>query len=555
LKPFIAHSKYTTDEVVTLVATDNKLPAETPVVIKAQQAGTYILEPYGGRVETVPLYLNKLIGTGRDGKPVYQSDASEGNLLTLGHSTSGQLGFYYYKNANGTVPPYKAYLNVGSITNRAAIFDETGSRRAYGEGMADGFRYEIKKTFWSRKYYAVLTDYTGSSSHLKVPNSVTAVVEGSQQEVPVTEMGRALFRDHAELKSIDLSGCTNLEPCPVSRSSMTSAFAGLSNDVFVFMPDNRDHMAGYNDPNVIIGDKCSWLSLNAGSAFRAPYDFTAARATYDGELWANVTPKDTEGRIDQCLDIDRNQGTEEALAPQMDDAGDGAANSPAAADDDLFYTYSPKAYTICLPFTIDLSKQTDGQNVVLAYELVSVTKEQEFLFDNVTSTLEAGKPYLVIVGMGHVVLETANVRVVRTPQESAVDDAYNMSAMMGKWKGNFSPLSKQQLSGENAYLMQSNGTWRSVAHATDDFKELPSFSAYFAPSDSYTGQGGKTVINGAGEGITFDGDMEATDIQTPYMHVIDRRHGDRYFDMNGRELQARPDRGVYIYKGKKYFSK
>ncbi len=555
LKPFIAHSKYTTDEVVTLVATDNKLPAETPVVIKAQQAGTYILEPYGGRVETIPLYLNKLIGTGRDGKPVYQSDASEGNLLTLGHSTSGQLGFYYYKNANGTVPPYKAYLNVGSITNRAAVFDETGSRRAYGEGMADGFRYEIKKTFWSRKYYAVLTDYTGSSSHLKVPNSVTAVVEGSQQEVPVTEMGRALFRDHAELKSIDLSGCTNLEPCPVSRSSMTSAFAGLSNDVFVFMPDNRDHMAGYNDPNVIIGDKCSWLSLNAGSAFRAPYDFTAARATYDGELWANVTPKDTEGRIDQCLDIDRNQGTEEALAPQMDDAGDGAANSPAAADDDLFYTYSPKAYTICLPFTIDLSKQTDGQNVVLAYELVSVTKEQEFLFDNVTSTLEAGKPYLVIVGMGHVMLETANVRVVRTPQESAVDDAYNMSAMMGKWKGNFSPLSKQQLSGENAYLMQSNGTWRSVAHATDDFKELPSFSAYFAPSDSYTGQGGKTVINGAGEGITFDGDMEATDIQTPYIHVIDRRHGDRYFDMNGRELQARPDRGVYIYKGKKYFSK
>ena len=556
LKPFIAHAKYTSEELVTLVITDNKLPKETPVVIKAEQAGTYILEPYEGNVEAIPLYLNKLIGTGRDGKPVYQSDASEGNLLTLGHNANGALGFYYYKNANGTVPPYKAYLNVNSITNRAAVFDESASNRAYGNGMVDGFTYEIKRTFWGRKYYAVLTGYIGSTNHLKVPNTVTASVEGSQQEVPVTEMSRGIFRDIDNLKSIDLSACTNMDAVTVSRGTLTtSPFSGLSNDVLIYMPANRGHKYASDQPNVVIGNQCSWLSLNAGSEFFAPYDFTASKVTYDSELWATITAKDTEGKVDQGLDIDRTQGTEEALAPRRSIYENGNAGNTTQTGEGLFYTYTSKAYTLCLPFDIDLSKQANKDNDVMAYQLVCITDKQEFLFDEPTATLEAGKPYLIIVGKGHFTLQVDNANVVSKTREQTVDNDYVSDAVMGLWKGNFRPISRQQLAEENAFLMMDNGTWGKAVNADSNFSELPSFHAYFAAT-GYKGNGSKTVINGAGDSISFGGDMkEATGISTPYMHVVDHLHGDRYFDMSGREIQNKPDKGIYIYKGKKYMNK
>ncbi len=556
LKPFIAHAKYTSEELVTLVITDNKLPKETPVVIKAEQAGTYILEPYEGNVEAIPLYLNKLIGTGRDGKPVYQSDASEGNLLTLGHNANGALGFYYYKNANGTVPPYKAYLNVNSITNRAAVFDESASNRAYCNGMVDGFTYEIKRTFWGRKYYAVLTGYIGSTNHLKVPNTVTASVEGSQQEVPVTEMSRGIFRDIDNLKSIDLSACTNMDAVTVSRGTLTtSPFSGLSNDVLIYMPANRGHKYASDQPNVVIGNQCSWLSLNAGSEFFAPYDFTASKVTYDSELWATITAKDTEGKVDQGLDIDRTQGTEEALAPRRSIYENGNAGNTTQTGEGLFYTYTSKAYTLCLPFDIDLSKQANKDNDAMAYQLVCITDKQEFLFDEPTATLEAGKPYLIIVGKGHFTLQVDNANVVSKTREQTVDNDYVSDAVMGLWKGNFRPISRQQLAEENAFLMMDNGTWGKAVNADSNFSELPSFHAYFAAT-GYKGNGSKTVINGAGDSISFGGDMEeATGISTPYMHVVDHLHGDRYFDMSGREIQNKPDKGIYIYKGKKYMNK
>ena len=39
------------------------------------------------------------------------------------------------------------------------------------------------------------------------------------------------------------------------------------------------------------------------------------------------------------------------------------------------------------------------------------------------------------------------------------------------------------------------------------------------------------------------------------IETIDEDGTRRYYDLNGRELQGKPDKGVYIYKGKKYMNK
>lgn len=102
-------------------------------------------------------------------------------------------------------------------------------------------------------------------------------------------------------------------------------------------------------------------------------------------------------------------------------------------------------------------------------------------------------------------------------------------------------------------LLTGNGTWGRVPDSAGYATQLLPFHAYFAPADNFTATSGKTVFNAAGnEDIIFNGDIDGTTgIHAPYYHLTDGKNGDRYFDLSGRELQGKPVKGVYIYKGKK----
>ena len=99
---------------ITLKRIDNLLHHTVPVVIHAEQPGTYLLHPYEGTVENIPMSANKLMGSdigqnGLYGIPVNQMDIqNEFSVLTLGYNSEGTLGFYGYTGER--VPPYKAYL-------------------------------------------------------------------------------------------------------------------------------------------------------------------------------------------------------------------------------------------------------------------------------------------------------------------------------------------------------------------------------------------------------------------------------------------------------------
>ena len=109
LKAYIVTSDSKEEKLAYLRRMSNQIPNRSPIVIFADEPGTYRLLPLEESLEDWKMYNNQLNGVGRDGMEVYQSDADRGSILTLGRNSDGELGFFYYK---GTVPipPYRAYL-------------------------------------------------------------------------------------------------------------------------------------------------------------------------------------------------------------------------------------------------------------------------------------------------------------------------------------------------------------------------------------------------------------------------------------------------------------
>ena len=104
-----------------------QVPSRSPVVIFAEEAGTYRLEPLGESLEQWKMYKNMLNGVGRDGMSVYQEDSDRGSILTLGYNSEGELGFFYYLGER--IAPYRAYLTHNEVSSQAKyhiiFLDET----------------------------------------------------------------------------------------------------------------------------------------------------------------------------------------------------------------------------------------------------------------------------------------------------------------------------------------------------------------------------------------------------------------------------------------------
>ena len=106
---------------VILKNVGRKLPHSTPIVIKSDEPGLYLLDKSPQLIDKsiINKWENRLIGTeignyDKFGTPVNQGTSNEGSVLTLGHNSNGELGFFFY-NVTGMIPPYKAYLAVNSV--------------------------------------------------------------------------------------------------------------------------------------------------------------------------------------------------------------------------------------------------------------------------------------------------------------------------------------------------------------------------------------------------------------------------------------------------------
>lgn len=120
LSPYIVIDKNFDEKVATLKRISQLVPHETPMVIKAEQPGQYLLYSYTEPVPEISKFENRLIGSyiGQNeefGTPMNQIDLSNGSVLTLGRNKNGTVGFYYY-NSVASIPPYRAYLTYNPVT-------------------------------------------------------------------------------------------------------------------------------------------------------------------------------------------------------------------------------------------------------------------------------------------------------------------------------------------------------------------------------------------------------------------------------------------------------
>jgi hypothetical protein len=106
----------------------------------------------------------------------------------------------------------------------------------------------------------------------------------------------------------------------------------------------------------------------------------------------------------------------------------------------------------------------------------------------------------------------------------------------------FDAIDNETAAERGAYILQSDGDWHPVANSTEAEKAatiLP-FRAYLLPSSHHANDRISMMLE------------DVTGIDT--IETIDNDGTHRYYDLNGRELPGKPEKGIYIHNGKKFIT-
>ena len=235
-------------------------------------------------------------------------------------------------------------------------------------------------------------------------------------------------------------------------------------------------------------------------------------------------------------------------------------------------SWTSRAYTLCLPYELDLSKMSENV-LAKAYRLAYV-KDREYVFTNEFGYLAAGVPYLVVVYEGELKLDASHVVVHSNPSDGYQvfewsDDPAVSGQEVGLWRGTFDIISNDVAAELKAHTLSKDGKFRRISNAPGyQGAYIGTFRAFFMPyeSDGYYAFTTKFVYQENGEEDTetqdfpagsFEGDNDYTDETTGIgtIHTIDSDGTHRYYDMQGRQLRQRPAKGLYIENGKIQFNK
>ena len=246
-------------------------------------------------------------------------------------------------------------------------------------------------------------------------------------------------------------------------------------------------------------------------------------------------------------------------------------------------TFAPVAATVCLPYEFNIDDYYE-QGRAKAYQLEYVdTIYCQFIFREVADNLmEAGKPYMIVVNKDDIQFNAIDVKMTsKVAQGTPVYDyttwwTETKKVEVGTWNGTFDTVNGSGVE----YALRDNGQWmcmaspyfinpfRSYVRANDNswlmyFRQNPdtydysqlnqarSIATRFYSEDS-DGIGEVAEISG----LLYVGDVfgnGTTDI-TPTIHTIDNDGTHNYFDLQGRRLNGKPEKGIYIENGKKYIA-
>ena len=252
-------------------------------------------------------------------------------------------------------------------------------------------------------------------------------------------------------------------------------------------------------------------------------------------------------------------------------------------------TFVPKAYTLCLPYDFNINELVEPGKVTF-YQLSFVDDYyKQFVFTAVADVAEAGRAYLAVVDKGEVSLNAFNVTLKAEPVNDADLTAVNDSGdwffndnltKLGQWLGTFRNISATEADATNMYCLLDDGTWVRLTSEDNADAKLNAFRSYFqvsASADTPAGVHAKapanrnaksyhTMFSNAGVtnvsdasipdalNILYSPDIPAPLAPTgiePVIQTIETDGTSRYFDLQGRMLNGKPDKGVYIENGKK----
>ena len=251
-------------------------------------------------------------------------------------------------------------------------------------------------------------------------------------------------------------------------------------------------------------------------------------------------------------------------------------------------TWTPRAFIVSLPYDYDFTDyyEADQARIFRLRFKEEYYKQFVFLPDESANPhlMQAGRAYLVLVMKGQVNLSAAGV----TLNSTIVDDDQNLVysfedwyfedkfTPVGKWQANFSSISDVEADNMNIYGLRDDGTWaRFQSEGGVEQHRLSAFRGYFEANDSASARRHAAALPGTyktmfqisdqqgtstGENVNYDllgyeGNIPytasaPTGIQ-PTLRTIDADGTSRYFDLQGRMLNVKPDKGLYIENGRK----
>ena len=339
----------------------------------------------------------------------------------------------------------------------------------------------------------------------------------------VTEIEPGAFANCNDLAVVDMRE-TTIDWWRIDRQMPDNPFYKASRYTLIIL--NNKSYASNNvtkEPNVVYpsnstnsdGYKCTQLLITDRMDFNSPVLFTAYSASYD-----------------------------RVFAPgfrlvQSDEEGESG------------YEYAPSGYTFFLPVNVQIPY---GKGAKL-YDFTGITTEDgvttvSFTEANQHSSGYYGKnghttltyPYFLVV-------ESGNAFTLSTTSASSISanstggskslDGYSFAGTTVTI-----PNSKLYKANQAKYILQSDGNWHKVPE-NQPKAFVNAFRCYFRAD----------TTNPAKALTTHFGDGDATPINQMVIRTTDDDGTQHYYDLNGRRLSGKPERGLYIYGGKTYISK
>ena len=258
-------------------------------------------------------------------------------------------------------------------------------------------------------------------------------------------------------------------------------------------------------------------------------------------------------------------------------------------------TWIPRAFVVSLPYDYDFTDYYDADKAKVFRLAFKEEYYKQFVFLPNTSEnpnlMEAGRAYLVIVLKGQMNLNAIGVTLTNTVVDDEQNDVNSFESWyfddafvpVGKWQANFRSITDVEADNMNIYGMREDGSWARFHSEGGEAKyHLQAFRGYFeANTDAEENGPARTRSLARAERGTYKSMFQNTDQQgtsageepssydqlryepiipyimdstngiEPTIITVEDNGAVQYYDVFGRVLSGKPEKGLYIENGKK----